>query len=117
MSGYDNLSVFLKKNTEKASFLKKNSLFCKLFVRFALFLSYLFNEIEFLLLFSSRNLQISKERGQGERSRRHAALVVCFSLLCRLMSRSLVVWPRATALSGRGSFAFIVLRLCRAPAR
>ena len=78
------------------------------------FLSYLFNEIEFLLLFSKRNLQISNNREQGERSRRHAVFAVCFCLLCRLLSRSLTVWSRATALSGRGSFAFIGYRLCRA---
>lgn len=47
-------------------------------------------------------------RGQGERSRRHAVFAVCFSLLCRLLVGLWLHDQWATALSGRGSFAFIV---------
>ena len=61
-----------------------------------------------LLLFSKRNLQISLVRGQGERSRRHAVFTGCLGLLYRLLAGLWSHRPRATALLGRGSFAFIV---------
>jgi len=61
-----------------------------------------------LPLFSKRNLQISLVRGQGERSRRYAVFTGCLGLLYRLLAGLWSHRPRATALSGRGSFAFIV---------
>ena len=60
-------------------------------------------------MFSSRNQQISPVREQGGRSRRYAVLRRTSVCRNRLFNRFLVVWPRATARLGRGSFVFIVL--------
>lgn len=102
---------------KKRLFSEKKRIFLHFRALFRLFYVIFSTKQRVQLLFSGRNLQISQERGQGERSRRHAALR--YASDCRI-SHSADFWscrPRATAHLGRGSFVFIVLGQCRASAR
>lgn len=64
---------------------------------------------EFLLLFSSRNQQISSVRERGERSRRHTVLRHVSDCLVSYLAGFWSHRPWATARLGRESFVFIVL--------
>ena len=100
---------------KKRLFSEKKRIFLHFRALFSLFYVIFSTKQRVQLLFSGRNLQISQERGQGERSRRHA--VLRYASDCRI-SHSADFWscrPRTTAHLGRGSFAFIALRHVQSP--